>query len=302
MKEWVGRGIAYVLIGSFCLVGPLLLCIGLGSALQRTALLYSGLRADGTVIAKRATGSSRVTYAPVFQFTAADGRSYIVNSDVSGRESAFDYGEHVRVLYRPDHPESARIDALASLWTFPFVFGVVGGAFSVIPALALTRWKRRRSGEGAPESESESPSDAANKPHRGLGLLLIGGGVALLAAGLGFAPFDSTSVNESRVVLICVGVLLAATGVLAGRWVATGSRLCEALGAVAITAMAVLFGWIAIYGQAAGFSGGVSMGGLAVTSGASVTPARIAFGIGSLVFGLASLPAWKQAFGQRAPG
>lgn len=140
----VARLIAYVFLGSFCIAGPLCLFAALGSTLQRAALIYSGLRAEGTVIAKKQMGSTRATYAPVFQFVASDGRTYVVSSDVYGKESAFKYGDHVRVLYRHDHPESARIDAFAPLWTFPLVFGVVGAAFSVIPAIVLASWMRRR--------------------------------------------------------------------------------------------------------------------------------------------------------------
>jgi hypothetical protein len=303
MKDLVARLIAYVFLGSFCIAGPLCLFIALGSALQRAALIYSGLRAEGTVIAKQQMGTTRVTYAPIFQFAASDGRTYVVTSNVYGRESAFKYGEHVRVLYRQDHPESARIDAFAVLWTLPLVFGVVGAAFSVIPALVLASWmRRRRTSVGEPDSMGAAyvANDTARSGVRwALGLLLTGGGLALLTVGLGVAPSDSNSLDESRVFVICVGVLLAASGVQAGQWVAMGSRLSYAFGAAAITSLAVLFGWVAIYGQAAGFSGGVSIGGAAVTPVASVAAARIAFGIASIVFGFASLWAWKQVLRHR---
>lgn len=303
MKALLARLIAYVFLGSFCIAGPLCLFIALGSALQRAALIYSGLRAEGTVIASQQMGSTRVTYAPVFQFAASDGRTYVVSSDVYGRESAVKYGQHVRVLYRRDHPESARIDAFAPLWTFPLVFGVVGAAFSVIPALVLASWlRRRRASRGEPDSMGAAyvAKDRGRSGVRwALGLLLTGGGLVLLTVGLGVAPSDSTSLDESRVVVICLGVLLAASGVQAGQWVTMGSRLSYALGAATVTSMAVLFGWVAIYGQAAGFSGGVSIGGAAVTAGGSVTPARIAFGVVSVLFVLASLWTWKQVLRHR---
>ncbi|HXQ64712.1 MAG TPA: DUF3592 domain-containing protein [Steroidobacteraceae bacterium] len=303
MKDLVARLIAYVFLGSFCIAGPLCLVIALGSAVQRAGLIFSGMRAEGTVIGKQQMGSTRVSYAPVVQFVASDGRAYVVSSDVYGRESAFKYGEHVNVLYRQDHPESARIDAFAPLWTFPLVFGVVGAAFSVVPAIVLASWmRRRRTSQGGPDSMD--PAQVTNDTGRSgvrwaLGLLLTGGGLALLAVGLNVAPSDANSLDESRVFVICVGVLLAASGIQAGQWVATGSRLSHALGAVAITSMAVLFGWVAVYGQAAGFSGGVSIGGATVTSGRSVTPARIAFGIASILVALASAWAWKQVFRRR---
>lgn len=148
MNKLVARLIAYVFVAGFCVIGPLLLVAAFDSVMQRLELLHSGLSAEGTVIAKRSTASTRAIYAPVFQFTARDGHSYVVSSDVYGLESAFRDGQHVRVLYRQAHPESARIDAFAQLWAFPLIFGVVGGSFSLIPVLLLASWVRRRRTRG----------------------------------------------------------------------------------------------------------------------------------------------------------
>ena len=302
MKTWLARLIAYVFIGSFCIAGPLLLCVSLGTAAQRAMLVYSGLRAEGTVIAKRQTGGSRRSYAPVFQFTASDGRSHVVSSDVYGRESAFRFGEHVNVLYPRGRPEAARIDAFAPLWTLPLVFGVVGAAFSVIPALILAQRLRRRTSPqqtGASEPTPDAGDSAASAVRWVLAPLLVAGGLALLAVGAGVVAPERSSADESRVVITSLGVLLASCGVLLGKWVAVGGRLYNALGASAMTAMAVVFGWVALYGEAANFSGGVSIGGVGVSAGGSVTLARIAFGFGACIFALASLWAWKQVLRQR---
>jgi hypothetical protein len=303
MKDLVARLIAYVFVGSFCVAGPLCLVIALGSAGQRAALIYSGQRADGTVVAKRSTGSSRVTYAPVFQFTASDGRAYVVSSDVYGRESAFRYGERVRVIYQPRHPEGARIDAFAQLWTLPLVVGVVGAGFSIIPAFVLVQWLRRRQTKGGPPDDSQRARVMTDSGSRGfarvLGVLLTGGGLVLLAVGSGIVSSDSDSLHESRFFVATLGILLAASGLLLGQWVTIGGRLYHGLGGLVVTSMAAMFGWVALFGDSAGFSGGASIGGVAVTSSGSVTPARIAFGIASLGLALVSLWAWKQVFRQR---
>ena len=303
MKDLVARLIAYIFVGSFCVAGPLCLLIALGSVGQRAALLYSGQRADGTVIAWRSTGSSRVTYAPVFQFTASDGRAYVVNSDVYGRESAFRYGERVRVIYQPRHPEGARIDAFAQLWTLPLVAGVVGAGFSIIPAFVLMQWLRRRLTHGGQPDDTGRAQVMTGTGSRGLarvlGVLLTGGGLVLLALGSGVVSSDSDSLDKSRFLVATLGILLAASGLLLGQWVTVGSRLYHGLGGLAVTSMAAMFGWVAFFGDAAGFSGGASIGGAAVTSNASVTPARIAFGIASMGLGLVSLWAWRQVFRQR---
>ena len=287
MNTFVARLIAYVFLGSFCIAGPLFLVVAVTTAAQRAMLIHSGLRAQGTVIAKRPTGSSRVTYAPVFQFTASDGRTYTVISDVYGQESAFSYGQRIGIFYRRDHADAARIDDFAALWTFPLLIGVVGAGFSIVPAIVLVAWMRR--------TRSQAAADTASRGLRwALGLLLTGGGVVLLAIALGIVLPDSSSVKDSRVLVGSMGVLLTACGLQVGQWVAMESRLSHALGGTAITSMAVIFGWVAIFGDAAGFSSGVSTGNAAVTSSGSVTPARIAFGIGSILCALASLWAWKQ--------
>jgi hypothetical protein len=300
MKDLFARLIAYLFVGSFCVAGPLCLVIALGVAGQRAALIYSGLRAEGTVVAKQSSGSRHATYAPVFQFTASDGRTYVVSSDVSGPEPAFRQGQLVAVLYHQSHPEAARIDAFGQLWTLPLVVGVVGAAFSIVPALALASWlRRRRTGDG--QSDNTEPAQAASESgsralKRVLGVLLTVGGLVLLAVGVGVVSSDSSSVHDSRVLVTSLGVLLTASGLAVGQWVATGSRLYHGLGGLVVTSMAVMFGWIALYGDSAGFSGGVSIGGASMTSSGSVTPARVAFGLASIGLGLVSLWAWKQVF------
>jgi hypothetical protein len=77
-----------------------------------------------------------------------------------------------------------------------------------------------------------------------------------------------------------VGVLLAASGVLIGQWVKTGSRTYHALGGLVMTSMAVMFG--------------ASVGGVAMSSGGGVTAARIAFSIAAVLTGLASVWSWRQ--------
>jgi uncharacterized protein DUF3592 len=152
------RLIAYGFLGAFCLVGPLFLLIALDSAVHRAVFIHTALRAEGTVIEMRPTHSSRTgagTYIPVFRYTADDGQAYIVVSDVSVRRLSLSEGEQVRVLYQQGHPENARIDAFTPLWLYPLIFGIVGAAFSSIPALILVSRIRQRS--GAHISESAEP-------------------------------------------------------------------------------------------------------------------------------------------------
>jgi len=301
MKEWVGRLIAYVFVGSFCIAGPLALILALGTAAQRAGLLIYGQHAQATVIGAQQSRSSPTAYAPVFRFTAADGRSYTASSDLYGKETAVRFGERIQILYWPRHPESARIDAFGPLWTMPIVVGVVGAGFCVVPAMILVAWMRRRAGALAPERQ-EAARVAADKVSRGfqraLGLVLIAAGGALLVSALGFAP-SGHRIDESPVLVTAIGVLLVSCGVLVGQWVGPSSLLSRVLGSVLASAMAVMLGWVAVEGNSANFHGGIGVGAVSVGMGGSAIIPRIAFGLASLLAGLAALRAWKQVLRPR---
>ncbi len=293
MPSMGARIIAYGFLGAFTIASLVLLAIFVGSTAQRTALIFSGSHAEGTVVAKKQVGHLKggaVAYAPMIRFTAGDGRTYVVTSDLSGPESAYRFGQHLPVLYHPDHPDGARIDAFAPMWTLPLVTGVVGAAFSIVPAMVVVNWRRRRAAMGeAPQDEDGTGRGL----RRVLGIVLTVGGLALTGVSLQTVR-SAPDTSEPGVLGTSVGVLLAASGVLLGQWVATGSRSYHALGGLATTSMAVMFGWVAVFGQASGFSGSASVGGIAVGWGGGVTAARIAFGIASVLTGLASLWAWRQ--------
>jgi hypothetical protein len=291
------RIFAYGFIGAFAIGSLVLLAIAVASTVQRVTLIFSGSRAEGTVIAKKQVGHLKggaAAYAPMLQFTASDGRTYVVTSDLSGPESAYRFGQHLRVLYQPDHPDGARIDAFAPLWTLPLVTGLVGSAFSVVPAIVVLSWRRRRRAETSEALQDKSNRAWGRRLRWGLGIVLTAGGLVLAGVGLGSVNSASDSSVEARVLGTTVGVLLTASGVLIGQWVATGSRIYHALGGLVMTSMAVMFGWVAVFGQASGFSVAAGAGGAAVSSGGGVTAARIAFGIASVLTGLASLWAWRQ--------
>ena len=291
------RIFAYGFIGAFGIGSLVLLAIAVGSTVQRATLIFSGSRAEATVVAKKQVGHLKggaIAYAPMLQFATSDGRTCVVTSDLSGPESMYRFGQHLRVLYQPDRPDGARIDAFGPLWTLPLVSGVVGAAFSIVPAIVIVSWVRRRraaSGEALPDEPDGTPGRGLRWA---LGIVLIGAGLVL--AGVGLASTNSTSgtAGEARVLGTSMGVLLAASGVLVGQWVASGSRTYHALGGLVMTSMAVIFGYISFFGQASGFSGAAGIGGVAVSTGGGVTGARIAFGIASALTGLASLWAWRQ--------
>lgn len=303
MGAFFGRLIAYVFVGSFCLAGPVLLAVALAVAGSRVMLLSSGLHAAGTVVAMRPSQATHPSFAPVFEFTAQDGESHTVISDVGGSEHRYAYGQRVDVLYPAGNPSAARIDAFASLWMLPLVAGTVGAGFSIIPAMVVTGWIRRRRQPGTPLQSTAGGNADASAPlwvRRTLGVLLLGAGLALVASATGLLPASAGSAQGSAAMSTFLGIVLGASGLLLGQWTAADSRLTHALGGATITSMAALFGWVSLYGDASGFSAGIGAGGARVATSGHVTAARIAFGVGAVCFGLMSLLAWKAVFRRRS--
>jgi hypothetical protein len=141
MASLASRLSAYILIGIFCLPGPVLLLITGVTVIQRAIFLNSAKSVQGQVIALREAPlrrNSRPSYFPVFRFTAADGQTRTVTSNVADRQTAW-LGKPVPVLYLPGHPQSARINTFPQLWEDQIIPSGVGAAFSAIPLLILFR-------------------------------------------------------------------------------------------------------------------------------------------------------------------
>jgi hypothetical protein len=132
--------VVYLFVGLVCVVGPGLLLIAAVTGVERALFLHSAATAEGTIIALRETQSAgSKSFFPIFQFKAANGKSYTVTSNIAERPTSWRLGGPVRVLYQPDRPENAHIDVFEQLWMLQVVVGVIGAAFSTIPVLVLIR-------------------------------------------------------------------------------------------------------------------------------------------------------------------
>jgi len=99
----------------------------------RSFLLHS-LEVDGEVVRmERSKDRDRYgfTYAPVFEFTVADGKGYTVTSDAGSSSPGFAEGESVKMRYEPENPENARIHTLFQTWGATLM-GAFGGVFCLI--------------------------------------------------------------------------------------------------------------------------------------------------------------------------
>jgi hypothetical protein len=71
------------------------------------------------------------TYAPVFSFTAEDGKDHEVTSKVSSSPAGFAVGDAVRVRYDPANPADARIHTVLQTWGTTIIAGF-GGIFLLV--------------------------------------------------------------------------------------------------------------------------------------------------------------------------
>ena len=137
-------------VATQCLVGPMLLAISLIWALYTESFLHRSVATTGTIVRnvlvqeRRADDSVTSTYAPVFSFSANDGRTYTVTSSSSSSPPEFAVGQQVRVLYVPDNPATAKIDSVLQLWMMPMVLVFLGIICSLVGYGLLLFLRRRK--------------------------------------------------------------------------------------------------------------------------------------------------------------
>jgi Protein of unknown function (DUF3592) len=132
MPSVPARIFAYLFVRLLCVAGPFFLLIAAITGLERARFVHSSLRAKGVVVDLHsisvANRPNSWACAPIFRFTAKDGRSYTVTSHTGQNPCPWRIGDPVRVLYDENHPQSAHVDSFFELWLFPIVFGGLGAA------------------------------------------------------------------------------------------------------------------------------------------------------------------------------
>ena len=109
--------------------GPCLIVYFLISVVRTRSFILRSVEVNGEVTRlerSKTRDQYGYTYAPVFTFTAVDGRSYTVTSDVSSSPAGFIEGERVTVRYEPEDPEKARIHTVFQTWGAAIISGGAG--------------------------------------------------------------------------------------------------------------------------------------------------------------------------------
>ncbi len=147
MPNLLQKVLAYTFVGLIVSIGPILFAIALVNGAQRLLFLHAAASTTGQVVALRQAhtkSSTRPSYYPSFRFTAPNGESITVASNIAGKYMPW-LGKSVPVLYLPANPHEAHIDTFGQLWESTLVPGIVGAAFSTIPLLIYLRRRRANS-------------------------------------------------------------------------------------------------------------------------------------------------------------
>jgi hypothetical protein len=137
----VGRKRSFLPLIVVGLLGLAVLAIGLYQTAGTTAFVLHAERADARFAGavSRVGGSHGGTFLhPTFAFTTRDGRSVRFTSSGGSTDQPYADGEHVAVLYDPDHPEQARLASFSTLWLIPVLIDAIG--LSLIGIAVFVWW------------------------------------------------------------------------------------------------------------------------------------------------------------------
>jgi hypothetical protein len=122
-----------ILSGLFISMGATLLVLAGWMLAKKRAFVRDSVTAPGDVVALvNIWDGQEVSHFPKVLFRTESGREVTFQSETGNNPPARRVGEKVRVRYRPDQPQSAEIDSFFSLWGAALLFGLLGGAFTLV--------------------------------------------------------------------------------------------------------------------------------------------------------------------------
>jgi hypothetical protein len=124
-------------------VGSLALLAAVGALIYALAFVHGGARARGQVVAlvPHQDGELGTVYCPTFRFRDTHDTEHTVTSTMGSAPPEYRVGDFVRVIYRPESPEDAKIDSFWSVWGMALIPGSLGLLCLLVGILVLT-WPR----------------------------------------------------------------------------------------------------------------------------------------------------------------
>lgn len=134
----------------FLLIGLGMLAGSVASYRSTQDFIAGSAMTMGTVVelerdvSRDSDGNRSVVYHPVVRYSVNGGREYRFRSNTGSNPPAYRQGEEVEVLYQPTNPGDARINGFFALWGGSVILGVLGLAFTGMPAATFFFSIRRR--------------------------------------------------------------------------------------------------------------------------------------------------------------
>jgi hypothetical protein len=139
----------------FIIIGGCFALIGVGFAAYSVVFASGAERVEGTVT--EMVGGNRK--APVVEYQV-DGKSYVFRDSISTAPPAYDVGDKVVILYRPDDPRRAQIDSFVGRWLFAVIFTSLGLSAAAIGVLCLIA-SRFVAGGSAPRCDPRRSAESS---------------------------------------------------------------------------------------------------------------------------------------------
>ena len=136
--------ILQTIAGSCKIVAPVGIVIMLVWLMVSCVILFSSVRADGTVVQSVERGSGDdLVYCPVFIFRDSSGFEHTNRATGGSNPPRFPVGSKVSVLYRTSNPDAAQIDDSFMLWICPLIFIALFGFYGTVGIL-IGRWLQKK--------------------------------------------------------------------------------------------------------------------------------------------------------------
>lgn len=133
------------LFSIFAGIGVIIFIVALFVIKSELKLARNGIETTGIVIEQSISKSSedRSIYHPIIQFNTENNRVITFRSPEGGRQSHFNLGEEISIIYLPDDPQRATINNFLGLYGAGTILGVMGLAFASTGLIPLYFIRRR---------------------------------------------------------------------------------------------------------------------------------------------------------------
>ncbi len=115
------RFVTIINVSIFGIVGVALLVAGYATLRRQLDFRRGSVGTVGTIV-----GREGYRGRPVFEFLDRREHLYRVTGTLLTRESRYNPGDKVRVLYHPENPQDAQVDGFFECWSLPLAFAVFG--------------------------------------------------------------------------------------------------------------------------------------------------------------------------------